>query len=157
MDDIRNMVDVISSPNKIVYGMDREGKKLFFFLQAHGDGTYNLAEVYGDKRSNLTAKSFYNTKKKGIDQRVNEIKASLHTTSEASGESLSSDAKIPTMFDINKRSSENVEDEDTSMYRDGDSEKYTKALACNTYHLGRLLSEKHSFQFIIDTEWSCYR
>ena len=119
MDDIRNMVDVISSPDKIVYGTDKEGKKLFFFLQAHDDGTYNLAEVYGDKRGNLTAKSFYNTKKKGIDQRVNEIKASLHTTPETSGEFLSSDAKIPTMFDINESSSENVADEGV-MFRDGE-------------------------------------
>lgn len=109
MEDIKNMVYVISSPDRIVYGTDREGKKLFFFLKAHGDGTYNLAEVYGDKRGNLTAKSFYNTKKKGISQRVNEIKASLHTTSETSGEFLSSGAKIPTMFEINEDQAENID------------------------------------------------
>lgn len=132
MDDIRNIVDVISNPDAIVYGTDKEGKKLFFFLQAHGDGTYNLAEVYGDKRGNLTAKSFYNTKKKGISQRVNEIKTSLHTTSETSGEFLSSAAKIPTMFDIGESSSESVSDTDI-MFRDGDGVEYQKAQARDTY------------------------
>ena len=60
------------------------------------------------KNGNRTAKSFFKTRKKGISQRVNEIRASLHTTPKTSGEFLSSEAKIPTIFEINEN--ENIAD-----------------------------------------------
>ena len=133
IEDVKNIVDVISSPEAIVYGTDKEGKKLFFFLKSHGDGTYNLAEIYGDKRGNLTAKSFYNTKKKGISQRVNEIRTSLHTTSTTSGASLSSAAKIPTLLELNKQMQEKVESDADDLFRDGDAVDYDKAQARDRY------------------------
>lgn len=100
--DIRNIVDVINNPDKIIYGLEKEtGRKLFFFLKRSDDGLYNLAEVCSTKRGNLTAKSFFKSKKKGISQRVMEITKSLLPTSVTySGESLSSDAKIPNLFEL---------------------------------------------------------
>lgn len=76
---------------------------MFFFLKDAGNGLYNLTEVCSTKKGNLTAKSFFKSKKKGISQRIMEIKDSLLPTSVTySGEFLSSDAKIPTLFEINK-------------------------------------------------------
>lgn len=102
--DILNMVDVLNAPDAILYGIDKnDGRKLFFFLKDAGNGLYNLTEVCSTKKGNLTAKSFFKTKKKGISQRVMEIKNSLLPTSVTySGESLSSRAKIPTFFENSK-------------------------------------------------------
>ncbi len=120
-EDIQNMVDVLNQPDGILYGVDKkDGRKLFFFLKDAGNGLYNLTEVCSTKKGNLTAKSFFKSKKKGISQRVMEIKDSLLPTSVTySGEFLSSDAKIPTLFEINESSSENVADKGI-MFRDGD-------------------------------------
>lgn len=122
-EDIQNMVDVLNQPDGILYGVDKnDGRKLFFFLKDAGNGLYNLTEVCSTKKGNLTAKSFFKAKKKGISQRVMEIKDSLLPTSVTySGEFLSSDAKIPTLFEINEGYSKNVADEGI-MYRDGDME-----------------------------------
>lgn len=119
-EDIQNMVDVLNQPDGILYGIDKkDGRKLFFFLKDAGNGLYNLTEVCSTKKGNLTAKSFFKSKKKGIDQRVMEIRQSLLPTSVTySGESLSSDAKIPPLFDINEVSDENVADEGI-MFSDG--------------------------------------
>lgn len=120
-EDIQNMVDVLNQPDGILYDVDKkDGRKLFFFLKDAGNGLYNLTEVCSTKKGNLTAKSFFKSKKKGISQRVMEIKDSLLPTSVTySGEFLSSDAKIPTLFEINEGSSKNVADEGI-MFRDGD-------------------------------------
>ena len=109
------------TPDGILYGVDKkDGRKLFFFLKDAGNGLYNLTEVCSTKKGNLTAKSFFKSKKKGIIQRVMEIKDSLLPTSVTySGEFLSSDAKIPTLFEINEGSSKTVADEGI-MFRDGD-------------------------------------
>lgn len=120
-EDIQNMVDVLNQPDGILYGVDKkDGRKLFFFLKDAGNGLYNLTEVCSTKKGNLTVKSFFKSKKKGISQRVMEIKDSLLPTSVTySGEFLSSDAKIPTLFEINEGYSKNVADEGI-MFRDGD-------------------------------------
>ena len=100
-EDIRAMVEVITQPEEILYGIDKKrGTKMFFFFKKGSDGTYNLAEVYADRSGNLTAKSFYKTKKDS-SQRVMDIRNSLLPTSVTySGASLSSDAKIPQLFEI---------------------------------------------------------
>lgn len=133
-EDIQNMVDVLNQPDGILYGVDKkDGRKLFFFLKDAGNGLYNLTEVCSTKKGNLTAKSFFKSKKKGISQRVMEIKDSLLPTSVTySGEFLSSDAKIPTLFEINEDYSKNVADEGI-MFRDGDSVEYNKAMARDIY------------------------
>lgn len=117
-EDIQNMVDVLNQPDDILYGVDKkDGRKLFFFLKDAGNGLYNLTEVCSTKKGNLTAKSFFKSKKKGISQRVMEIKDSLLPTSVTySGEFLSSDAKIPTLFEINKIPGGKVS-EDGLLYR----------------------------------------
>lgn len=126
--DIQNMVDVLNAPDAILYGIDKnDGRKLFFFLKDAGNGLYNLTEVCSTKKGNLTAKSFFKTKKKGISQRVMEIKSSLLPTSVTySGESLSSSAKIPTFFENSKFEedysvSDGADREDTGdvLYRSG--------------------------------------
>ena len=64
--------------------------------------------------------SAFKSKKKGISQRVMEIKDPLLPTSVTySGEFLSSDAKIPTLFEISESSFKNVADGGI-MFRDGD-------------------------------------
>lgn len=57
------------------------------------DGTLNLAEICSTKKGNLTTKSLYKTRK-GIDQRVMEIKNSLLPTSETSSGIPLSDGKV---------------------------------------------------------------
>ena len=134
-EDIRNMVEVLNQPDGILYGVDKnDGRKLFFFLKDAGNGLYNLTEVCSTKKGNLTAKSFFKSKKKGIDQRVMEIRQSLLPTSVTySGEFLSSDAKIPTLFENNEVSGENVVSDEEIMFRDGDAADYEKAHARNIY------------------------
>ena len=77
------------------------GLNMFFFFKKNENGTFNLAEIYGDRKGNLTTKSFYNTKKEA-SQRVNEIKTSLHSTSVTEGASSSSGAKIPRLLETAK-------------------------------------------------------
>lgn len=132
-EDIQNMVDVLNQPDAILYGVDkRDGRKLFFFLKDAGNGLYNLAEVCSTKKGNLTAKSFFKSRRKGIDQRVMEIKQTLLPTSVTySGESLSA-AKIPYLFETNKDNGQNLS-EDDELFRDGDAAEYEKAHARNIY------------------------
>ena len=99
-EDLRSMVDVIMNPEQVVYGIEKmDNRKVFFFLKQAEDGTLNLAEIYSDKKGNLTAKSYYKTKK-GVDQRVMEIKNSLLPTPEASSGSPLSDGKGINFFSI---------------------------------------------------------
>lgn len=99
-EDLRSMVDVIMNPDQVVYGIEKmDNRKAFFFLKQAEDGTLNLAEIYSDKKGNLTAKSYYKTKK-GVDQRVMEIKNSLLPTPEASSGSPLSDGKGINFFSI---------------------------------------------------------
>ncbi len=99
-DDIRNIAAVSTQPERVVFGINKKtGNKVFIFLSSNPDGTYNLAEVYTDRRGNLTAKSFYNTKKT-ISQRVNELlTSSPRLTSATEGASSSSGAKVPKLFE----------------------------------------------------------
>lgn len=110
-EDLMNMVDILNRPDAILYGIDKnDGRKLFFFFKDAGNGLYNLSEVCSTKRGNLTAKSFFKSKKKGINQRVMEIKQSLLPTSVTySGESLSSDANMINLLENAKVSGENSE------------------------------------------------
>lgn len=99
-EDLRSMVDVIMNPEQVVYGIEKmDNRKAFFFFKQAEDGTLNLAEIYSDKKGNLTAKSYYKTKK-GVDQRVMEIKNSLLPTPEASSGSPLSDGKGINFFSI---------------------------------------------------------
>lgn len=127
-DDIRKMVDVISEPERVIYGINKKtGNKVFIFLSSNSNGSYNLAEVYTDRRGNLTAKSFYNTKKT-ISQRVNELlTSSPRLTSATEGASSSLPTKIPKLFDIAKDNANNLEMSESiesaeadELYRDGD-------------------------------------
>ena len=111
-EDLRSMVDVIMNPEQVVYGIEKmDNRKAFFFLKQAEDGTLNLAEIYSDKRGNLTAKSYYKTKK-GVDQRVMEIKNSLLPTPEASSGSPLSDGKGINFFSIEQeKTAETAENE----------------------------------------------
>lgn len=111
-EDLRSMVDVIMNPEQVVYGIEKmDNRKAFFFLKQAEDGTLNLAEIYSDKKGNLTAKSYYKTKK-GVDQRVMEIKNSLLPTPEASSGSPLSDGKGINFFSIEQeKTAENAENE----------------------------------------------
>lgn len=121
-DDLRKTVSILRRPDELIFGTDkRTGNNLFFFLKKNDNGTYNLAEVYGDRKGNLTARSLYNTKK-GISRRENELlNSSSLTTPKASGASLSSVAKIPIIFDTAKYSRGNYQD--IGVFFQGDSVK----------------------------------
>lgn len=117
-EDIRSIVDVLYNPDDVIFGVEKKGekRKLFFFLKDAGDGAYNLTEVYADRRGNLTAKSYYKTKK-GSNLRAVSIKNDSElSTSETSGASLFSGAKIPTLFEI----SEKIEKKDEIKYQRAD-------------------------------------
>ena len=52
---------MISSPAKIIFFKEGEGsnRNMFYFYKEAEDGTYNLMEIYSDRKGNLTAKTFY--------------------------------------------------------------------------------------------------
>lgn len=106
--DIEQIPDVINSPNEIIYGRDKNGVNMFFFLKEGEDGTMNIVQVYSGKNRNLNIRSVYKTKK-GFNQRADEIISSLSTPKKRSGAYLS-DAKIINNFENAKIESENNTD-----------------------------------------------
>lgn len=101
-EDIRNIAGVISNPDKVIYLKEGEGlhRNMFYFFKEADSGTYNLMEIYSDRKGNLTAKTFYKTRKDAT-QRVMDIKKSLLPTSETYfGAILSDDAKLPKFFEL---------------------------------------------------------
>ena len=104
--DIKRIVDVISFPTAIMYGKEKNsGRNLFYFLMDTGAGTYNLLEVYSDRKGNLSTKTYYKTKKDAA-QRVMELKSSLLPTSETYSGAILSDTKIPQIFELPKVSAQ---------------------------------------------------
>lgn len=100
IEDIRSLADVISNPDKVIFFKEGEGsnRNMFYFFKEAEDGTYNLMEIYSDRKGNLTAKTFYKTRKDAT-QRVMDIEKSLLPTSETYSGAILSDAKIPQMFE----------------------------------------------------------
>ena len=108
-DDIRNIVDVISNPDRVAHFVDTEhgNRKVLYFFKEAGDGTYNLCEVSSNKKGNLTAKTYYKTKRTAA-QRVMDLEQSLLPTSETYfGASPLTGAKIPNLFDMGIADNEN--------------------------------------------------
>ena len=103
--DIQRIVDVIAFPTDVVFGVDKQGRNMFYFLRQETNGTYNLLEIYADSKGNLTTKTYYKTKK-GVSQRVMDIQSLLSTSKTYSGSTLST-AKIPQIFESAKLSEEN--------------------------------------------------
>lgn len=101
IEDIKNLSDIISQPDRIIYTKEEKGleRKMFSFLKGAERGSYNLLEIYSDKRGNLTAKSFYKSKE-GVSQRAMLLERTLHSTSETDGATLNGDAKIPQMIEL---------------------------------------------------------
>lgn len=126
IEDIRSIVDVVANPERIIFGKEPDGLKrnLFYFLAPAKEGTYNLLEIYGDRKGNLTAKTFYKTKK-GVSQRVLSLLKSEHLTSVTDGSTLSG-AKLPKFF-------ENPTIEEEELFRPGDFTPRDKVLARDQY------------------------
>lgn len=116
VEDIRQMAEIISSPDRVVFGKEASGnaRKMFFFLKGTEGGSYNLMEVYSDRKGNLTAKSFFKSKE-GVSQRVMLLGESSTLTSVTDGATLFDGAKLPTFFEYPKS-----EEEKTIRFRDGD-------------------------------------
>ena len=116
VEDIRQMAEIISSPDRVVFGKEAGGnaRKMFFFLKGTEGGSYNLMEVYSDRKGNLTAKSFFKSKE-GVSQRVMLLGESSTLTSVTDGATLFDGAKLPTFFEYPKS-----EEEKTTRFRDGD-------------------------------------
>ena len=89
---------------------------MFYFFKEAEDGTYNLMEIYSDRKGNLTAKTFYKTRK-GSKQQVIDIEKSLLLTTEASLVHPLSGAKIPQMFENPSVKEENSNREVTEAER----------------------------------------
>ena len=100
IEDVRSIVDVISNPENVVFFKEGEGsnRNMFYFFKEGENGTYNLMEIYSDRKGNLTAKTFYKTRK-DASQRIMDLKKSLFPTSETYFGAILSDAKIPQMFE----------------------------------------------------------
>ena len=98
--DIREIGNIISHPERVIFGIEPDGlrRKLFYFLSSAEDGAYNLLEIYGDRKGNLTTKTFYKTRK-AVSQRVLSLMKSEHLTSVTDGASLSDGAKLPKFFE----------------------------------------------------------
>lgn len=120
IDDIRNLSDVVSSPDKIIFFKEGDGsdRNMFYFFKGSEDGTYNLMEIYSDKKGNLTAKTFYKTRKDAA-QRVMEINNSLLPTSETYFGAILSDAKIPKIFDLPNTQSNSFREGNGALDDDG--------------------------------------
>ena len=104
--DISNLVDVITQPDKVVFAVEKgTGVKIYFFKE-NPNGTYNLTEVYSDKHGKLTARTYFKTKR-GISQRVDDLKKSPTLTSVTEGASPLSGAKVPQHFELPKLSTGN--------------------------------------------------
>lgn len=116
VEDIRQMAEIISSPDRVMFGKEASGnaRKMFFFLKGTDGGSYNLMEVYSDRKGNLTAKSFFKSKE-GVSQRVMLLGESSTLTSVTDGATLFDGAKLPTFFEYPKS-----EEEKTTRFRDGD-------------------------------------
>ena len=108
-EDIRQMSEIVSSPDRIVFGKETSGnqRNMFFFLKEANDGSYNLMEVYSDKKGNLTAKSFFKSKE-GVSQRAMLLNESSTLTSVTDGATLSDDAKLPKFFEYPTSGSEDL-------------------------------------------------
>ncbi len=117
IEDIRNITDVITHPDRIIHAKEKDGaqRNMFFFLKAADNGSYNMLEVYTDRRGNLTSKSFFKSKE-GVSQRAMLLGESSALTSVTDGATLSNEGtKIPQMFE-----NPNTED-DILLFRDGRS------------------------------------
>ena len=115
INDIRSIADIISNPDKVIFSVEEgaQERKMFCFLKEAEEGSYNLLEIYSDKKGNLTAKSFYKSKE-GVSQRAISLTRTLHSTSETDGATLNTDAKIPQMFEISDMENENLHQPDTN-------------------------------------------
>lgn len=118
-EDIRAIARVVSNPERVIFGKEPDGLKrnLFYFLAPADEGAYNLLEIYGDRKGNLTAKTYYKTRK-GVSQRALSLIKSEHLTSVTDGATLSDGAKLPKFFDT-----PTIEDEEKFdlRYRDGET------------------------------------
>ena len=139
IEDIRNIAGIISKPEKIIFAMEPNGlhRKMFYFLAPAPEGAYNLLEIYSDKKGNLTAKTFYKTRK-AVSQRVLSLLESEHLTSATDGASLSDNAKLPIFFDIPNNSNEN-----SLHFRDGD-DMQNMTIEEQTLKLSVMLADRHS-------------
>lgn len=79
------------------------------------------------KKGNLTAKTFYKTRK-DASQRVMDIDKSLLPTSETYFSAILSDANIPQIFE-NPAISDDILGEEGVIYRDGDPETHEREIA----------------------------
>ena len=121
IEDIRSLADVISRPDKVIFFKEGEGsnRNMFYFFKEAEDGTYNLMEIYSDRKGNLTAKTFYKTRKDAT-QRVMDIEKSLLPTSETYSGAILSDAKIPQMFESTSVGNEISAREGVGAYTDAE-------------------------------------
>ncbi len=106
-EDIRAIASIVSNPDRVIYAKEKKGneRNLFFFLKENDSGSYNLLEVYADRKGNLTSKSFFKSKE-GVSQRVislqNDPTLYVH---DGWGNPLDG-AKLPKFFETAKESDE---------------------------------------------------
>ncbi|WP_305257251.1 strawberry notch C-terminal domain-containing protein, partial [uncultured Duncaniella sp.] len=101
IEDIRNISNIITNPDKVVHAKEKDGQKrnMFFFLKETADGSYNLMEIYSDRKGNLTAKSYFKSKE-GVSQRAMLLRESSTLTSVTDGATLFDGANLPKFFEL---------------------------------------------------------
>lgn len=120
--DIRNISDIITNPDKVVHAREKEGQErnMFFFLKETADGSYNLMEIYSDRKGNLTAKSFFKSKE-GVSQRAMLLNESSTLTSVTDGATLFDGANLPKFFELSTdEDAESLERAGTGAYGDAE-------------------------------------
>ena len=131
LDSVAKIVENFDNPVKNDENLS-EGDELFRDGNAKDESHVPDVVVSGTV---LTAKSFFNSRRKGIYQRVMEIKQTLLPTSVTySGESLSA-AKIPYLFETNKDNGQNLSEGDELFRRQKMFYHYTWGFAIPTSHI----------------------
>ena len=100
IEDLKEMGNIISNPDRVLFAKEKNGQQrhMFFFLKEAKDGSYNLMEIYSDKKGNLTAKSFFKSKE-GVSQRAMLLNESSTLTSVTDGATRFYNANLPIFFD----------------------------------------------------------
>ena len=139
--DIRQMAEIVANPDRVIFGKEKSGnlRNMFFFLKDGANGSYNLMEVYADRKGNLTAKSFFKSKE-GVSQRAMLLNESSTLTSVTDGATLFDGAKLPKLFE-----NPTVSESESVRYRFRDDDGMPNmTIKEQTLKMSVMLADRHS-------------
>lgn len=139
--DIRQMAEIVANPDRVIFGKEKSGnlRNMFFFLKDGANGSYNIMEVYADRKGNLTAKSFFKSKE-GVSQRAMLLNESSTLTSVTDGATLFDGAKLPKLFE-----NPTVSESESVRYRFRDDDGMPNmTIKEQTLKMSVMLADRHS-------------